>query len=70
MSSFNTQTVVENEPDRTHAELAPEAERAERQAGVVDRHGRRLHPAWAFSLVGLGFVSGIALMLFVVALAA
>ena len=43
--------VVKNEKDRTHPNLSPEEERAERRQGVIDAKGRRLPAGRLFILL-------------------
>ena len=56
---------VKNEDMRSHPEMSAEREHYERQAGIIDKHGNRMHPAATFILVGMGFalLSSFTLML-------
>jgi len=57
------ETSVKNEDDRTHPEMSREREHHERQAGIIDKHGNRVHPAATFMLVGMSFAFVSAIML-------
>lgn len=57
------QQSVKNEDVRTHPEMSAEREHYERQAGIIDKRGNRVHPAATFMLVGMGFAFVSAVML-------